>query len=135
MVRRVCIGALPDGSYGMWVSAPGVDVMTITDPLDSNQLTFNSNWTDIAKVHQSGVASSNSSNPFLAWPDLGYKPFVEIRLVEGGRIFDDTFTGGEIGIAPTIFQNGLRPLSRAYPGMATDFVFVYVAYKIPVPTG
>lgn len=134
MARRVAIGHLPDGSEGMWVSAPGVDVMTVSDPNDSNQLTFNSNWTDIAKVHQSGVATSNASNPFLAWPDLGYKPFLEIRGVVGGRVFDDLFTSNEIGIAPLVFSNGLRPLSRSYPGMATDFTYVYVAYKIPVPS-
>jgi hypothetical protein len=134
MTRRICIGALPDGTYGMWCSAPGVDVMT-ADPDDGNQLTFNSNWTDIAKVHQSGAGVSNSSNQFVAWPDLGYKPFVEIRIREGGRVYDDTFTGYEIGIAPIIQTDRMQLLSRAYPGMVTDFAFVYVVYKIPTVSG
>lgn len=135
MVRRVAIGGLPDGSNGMWCSAPGVDVMTVADPLDGNLLTFNSNWTDIAKVHQSGAGVSDGSYPFLAWPDLGYKPFIEIRLVQGGRIFDDTLSSYDFGLAATVFSNGLRPGSRAYPGATTDYSYVYVAYKIPVPTG
>ncbi len=135
MARRVCIGHLPDGNYGMWVSAPGVDVMTVADPLDGNQLTFNSNWTDIAKVHQSGVADSDPSNPFLAWPDLGYKPFMEVRLVTGGRVYDDSFSSIDIGSASIAFTNGLRPYSRFYSGATDTFRYIYVAYKIPVPSG
>lgn len=138
MTRRVCIGRLPDGNYGMWCSAPGVDVMTVSNPLDSNLLTFNSNWTDIAKVHQSGVASSDSTNPKVSWPDLGYKPFIEVRLVEGGKIYDDWFNenGLDIGMASESFSDGLRPTSgRSYVGMKENFTYVYVAYKIPVPTG
>jgi hypothetical protein len=136
MVRRVCIGRLPDGNYGMWCSAPGVDVMTVSNPLDGNLLTFNSNWTDIAKVHQSGVANSDATNPKVFWPDLGYKPFMEVRLVEGGRVYDDSFNGADIGSASESFSDGLRPTSgRIYPGMKEVFQYIYVAYKIPVPTG
>lgn len=136
MARRVAIGHLPDGSEGMWCSAPGVDVMTVADPLDGNLLTFNSNWTDIAKVHQSGIATSNVSNPKVYWPDLGYKPFIEVRLVEGGRIYDDEFNGADIGSASESQSDGLRPTSgRSYVGMKENFDYVYVAYKIPVPTG
>lgn len=136
MVERVRIGHLPDGTEGVWTSPAGVNVSTVSNPLDGNQLTFNSNWTDIAKVHQSGVADSNASNPKVYWPDLGYKPFIEVRVVEGSLVFDDSFAGIDIGSASESQSDGLRPTSgRSYPGMRTDFRYIYVAYKIPVPSG
>ncbi len=136
MVRRVCIGRLPDGNYGMWCSAPGVDVMTVADPLDGNLLTFNSNWTDIAKVHQTGVASEYPGAPQVSWPDLGYIPFLEVRVISGGRVYDDSFSGLDIGPASRAFSNGMRAIgARAYPGMLDTFDYIYVAYKIPVPSG
>lgn len=41
---RILIGKLPDGTYGMQVSAPGQDVTTASSP---QQFTFNSNFSSI----------------------------------------------------------------------------------------
>ena len=47
---RVIEGLLPDGTYGMWVSKPGVNVTTTT----TTGLIFNSNQ-DVFKIVQSGI--------------------------------------------------------------------------------
>lgn len=50
---RMLEGLLPDGTYGIWVSAPNVDVAS-ADPNIPGQLVFDSNR-DILKIVQSGV--------------------------------------------------------------------------------
>jgi hypothetical protein len=117
----------------MWVSAPGVDVMT-ANPLDGNQLTFNSNWTDIAKVHAIGVGHYGSpGDPIkVFWPNLGYKPFLEVRVWDGaGRVYDDAFLSAAIGTGAIIQTDGFNPTSQI--ASSPVFPFTYVAYKIPVP--
>lgn len=47
---RIIMGQLPDKSYGMWVSKPGVDVTAAT----SDQLIFNSSQ-NVFKIIQSGT--------------------------------------------------------------------------------
>ena len=71
--RRVVIGALPTGGYGLRVSPPGVDVFTASD----DQLVFSSEWASLFPIHASGVTGfiGGSSTGFFGWPDLGYVPF------------------------------------------------------------
>jgi len=55
MTRRVVLGKQQSGGYALRVSLPGVDALT-ADANNPNQLSFNSDWTDLAKIHQMGQA-------------------------------------------------------------------------------
>lgn len=132
MARRVCLGKLPDGNYGLWISAPSVDVMT-ADPLNGNQLTFNSNWTDMVQVHAIGTGHATSITK-VAWPTLPYIPFLEIRGTDGassGRVYDDTFLSNKVGMGAASFVDGFFPTNS----LGVTFDYIYIAYKIPVPSG
>lgn len=71
MVGRVLTG-LRSGSYGIWVSKPGVDVLTAID-----QNLMLSSDRKSAQVVASGVlaASTNGVYP-ISWPNTGFVPIV-----------------------------------------------------------
>ena len=71
--RRVVIGALPTGGYGLRVSPPGVDVFTASD----DQLVFSSDWASLFPIHASGVTGfiGSGASSFFGWTNLGYEPF------------------------------------------------------------
>lgn len=92
---RIVEGLLPDSTYGMWVSQPGIDVRTANPNLPGN-LVFNSNQ-DIFKIANkftsdfsvtSGSGSSFGSVTITINHNLGYTPliqsFVNITTVSGG---------------------------------------------------
>src|SRR5260221_9771691 len=58
---RMIEGLLPDGSYGMWVSKPGYDVITAT----GDQLVFNSNQ-NIFKIDRKSTRL-NSSHTVISY--------------------------------------------------------------------
>jgi hypothetical protein len=132
MARRVCIGRLPDNSFGLLISAPGVDVMT-ADPLDGNQITFNSNWTDLLKVHQigKGFYSGNGLAGLVSFPALASKPFLECRVGDSSRVYDDSFLAQQVGVGARIEANGFVP--AWYGQVAATFPYVYVVYKLEAP--
>lgn len=77
---RMLEGLLPDGSYGLWVSPPGVDVAT-ADPNTPGQLIFNSNQNifkivkkvPISMTYSHTVGSSEYHQVSLAH-NLGFTP-------------------------------------------------------------
>jgi hypothetical protein len=77
---RVILGKLPDSSYGMWVSAPGVNAASV-NPNVPGQLVFNSN-NDIFKILLSGSGSVTvGTTEFQTYTttiahNLGYTPIV-----------------------------------------------------------
>jgi len=73
VTRRVVIGALPTGGFGLRVSPPGVDVFTASD----DQLVFSSEWASLFPIHASGTTGfiAASSQGFFGWANLGYVPF------------------------------------------------------------
>lgn len=80
---RMIEGLLPDGTYGLWVSSPGVDVAT-ADPDVPGQLIFNSNQ-NVLKITLSGSTSITTA---IAAPttvtvphNLGYAPLAQVYLV------------------------------------------------------
>ena len=103
--RRARLGTQADGSIALRVSAPAFDALTAID--DGHSLTFNSRWTDIAKIVAIGIVTETVVNVITGtnvfgvrafYPDQGFKPFIEIRLLSGNVVFDDfvnsTFPAG-----------------------------------------
>lgn len=84
---RMLEGLLPDGSYGLWVSSPGVDVTT-ADPSLPGQLSFNSS-NDTFQVLISGttnIPGAVLAAGGLAWNyvsvphNLGFAPIVQAYI-------------------------------------------------------
>lgn len=144
--RRVVIGKYNDGvNFGLRASLPGIDALTG----DSNDggFSFDSNWTDIANVIQTGfIAAINAGGAFvstsISFVDPGYKPFVEFRQLIGGNTVQDdytlayNFTGAPAANNPR-FGHGVSVGAGIvncpqfyYPDQA-----VYVIYKIATATG
>jgi hypothetical protein len=146
--RRVVLGKYNDGvTFGLRVSLPGFDALTDDSSLPG-QFSFDSEWTDIAKIHQVGlVARTTYTDPISGvsqtgfqtiWSALGYKPFVETRLYSGGVIYDDYFPAGIVpgfpfgsrSYIPDANPNSLN----TYGGSSGDQMLTII-YKIPVPSG
>jgi hypothetical protein len=142
MSRRVVLGQQADGSYGLRVSAAGFDALTAAD--DGHAITFDSRWTDIAKIHQIGLVSwapnaflpssqaTILANGYIAfWPGLGYKPFCEVHRLSGNVVRDDywdsTFTSG---CYASVFADHFTAIEFN----ATSDKALYVVFKIPVPS-
>src|SRR6516225_8571275 len=94
--RRARLGTFPDGKVGLRVSALSFDAVTATD--DGHAITFDSDWTDIARITAVGIANevvvgvTSGINLFAVratYPDLGFRPFVEVRQLSGSVVFDD----------------------------------------------
>lgn len=109
--RRVRLG-YNGTSYGLRTTLPGYDALT-DDATDVTKFSFNSDWTDIVRVHDYGYVDAPASVP--SWPgptpgaiddssllftnnnpwlvshahSLGYVPFVEARVISGNVIYDD----------------------------------------------
>jgi hypothetical protein len=142
MTRRVRLGPQADGTIGLRVSAAGFDALTAPD--DGTSITFDSRWTDIARVHAIGIVAWRSgaftlpnapaaSNGYTAsWPDPGFKPFAEIRRLQGNVVLDDFFnTNFPLG-SYTIVE---RTAFFAGDPSATSDNVLFCAYRIPVPSG
>lgn len=92
--RRVVIGRQSDGSYGLRSSVTGYDALA-ADGNDSDKLSFNSDWTNLLKIHAVGIASTGvrqylgTSPAIIPFPALSYVPFAEARSMSGDVVFDD----------------------------------------------
>jgi hypothetical protein len=141
--RRVVLGLQNDSTIGLRVSAVGVDAF-VGDG-SGGDFTFNSSWTDIAKIHMVGVASrgtittvgGTSTTGFqTTWPALGYKPFVEARLLQSNVVYDDwmnsTFPSGSYAEIRNADPNSLYvPAINSAVGDS----LLYIVYAIAVPSG
>lgn len=151
MTRRVVLGKYNDGvTIGLRVSLPGFDALTDSS-VDPGKFSFDSEWTDIAQIHQVGLISRTTSIPLpwsggvvtidgytTTWSALGYKPFIENRLYTSGTIYDDYFPNG----ANPSFVSGSRTwIADAYPnsfycqGGTSERQLLTIIYKIAVPSG
>lgn len=144
--RRVVIGKYNDGvNFGLRVSLPGFDALT--DDSNGGGFSFDSNWTDIANVIQTGIVSAVGGggsfvSTSISFVNPGYKPFVEFRqLASGSTVRDDyalewAFTGAlasdnpHIGYGVNIGAGVINCTGFFIPDQA-----VYVIYKIPTATG
>jgi hypothetical protein len=140
--RRVILGNLGGGTFGLRVSLPTKDV--ITDAGDENNLSFDSGWTDIVKMIQVGVASKTVADSAFAadtnvlFTDPGYIPFVEVRQRSGLRVYDDYFPYNDSGavyhgVAANMYSDrfGLRAIASGSSWLAYDVV--YAVFRVPVP--
>lgn len=78
MTRRVILGALPGGDFGLRVSKPGYDALSTS--LQPKQLSFDSRWTRAARVHMTGTVTGNSTVFFgktFPSPPLVYVVFTD----------------------------------------------------------
>ena len=141
MSRRVVLGQQSDGSYGLRCSAVGFDAFTATD--DGQAITFDSRWTDIAKISAVGIASEvvinnvGGTNIFgvrAFYPNLGYKPFVEVRNLSGTTVMTTfgippTSAGGYIIVEATqaTVIAGSSPTNAGLQAL-------FEVYQIPVPS-
>lgn len=60
MTRRVILGQHPAGPIGLFVSRPGIDVFT-ADPASISDLSFSTEWGQVASVVMSGYVSINQA--------------------------------------------------------------------------
>lgn len=126
-VRRAILGKYNDGTYGLRCSLPGKDAAFGSD----EEMSFDSNWTDIAKIHQIGIAGIGSSLAYtIPFPDLGYKPFMEARVVSGTTVYDDYIKSNVSGLGATIYSNGFIIGTVSNGG---NFFIVYLIWRIPAP--
>jgi hypothetical protein len=85
------------GKYGLKISRPGYNAVTHDDQ-SIEYFSFNSEWTDIGRVHARGIASLplnpqrlpyGTTTKTIPFTNLGYIPFVEVRRKSGLTYYDD----------------------------------------------
>tara|TARA_B100000745_G_C20151387_1_gene394754 strand:+ start:51 stop:506 length:456 start_codon:yes stop_codon:yes gene_type:complete len=99
MVTRVTT-KLNDGTQGLFVSKPGVDVLTTTSPWD---LVFDSRLPHYGSIVASGTATRGSTVPFTA---LTYVPMVMAFIISGSTIIGTNYTQGPLVELPVGEENG-----------------------------
>lgn len=144
MSRRLVLGQQNDGTIGLRVSAPGVDAF-VGDGQGGN-FTFNSAWTDIAKIHAVGLCdwaipvtfinpegTTTSLYGFVGlWPNLGYKPFVEVRQRNGTVVYDDYM--GSVNTSGAFCEILTDRVQLRTGSSSPGFQLLYIVYAIPVPS-
>lgn len=136
--RRVVLGKYNDGvTFGLRVSHAGVDALT--GDSSGEGFAFDSNWSDIAKLHVVGVASEVfngvSYTIDATIPSLGYKPFAEIRRLESNVVRDDYWTSTAPSGGYGFFSSNTAIRCGFGSPSPTGHQALYVVYAIPVPSG
>lgn len=146
--RRVVLGRYNDGlTIGLRVSLPGYDALT-DDSSEAGKFSFDSEWTDIVEVHQVSLSARQTAISIyphvgvtidgwlLTWPALGYKPFVEARVLNGNTIYDDYMSvsavaGWHSGHGGQILTP--EPNQMYIQGGQSGEQMLSIIYKVPVP--
>jgi hypothetical protein len=139
--RRTRLGTFPDGKVRLRVSAAGFDAVTATD--DGHAITFDSDFIDIAKITAVGVASQVPVNlsgitSFVivaTYPNLGFKPFVEVRQLSGSIVFDDWFNSNFPSGSYTLVEASQATVSASGTQSNAGLQALFIVYRIPVPSG
>jgi hypothetical protein len=110
--RRVVLGKRLDGSFGLDVTLPGYDAL-LNDRNDAGKFSFSSDWTDfvgLAQITTVPVDSNPVPTYFFEFPIVnnGYIPHVELRVISGLRIFDDTYTDAQTGVGGIVTANKIQ---------------------------
>ena len=128
---RVLIGKYDNGvDFGLRIALTGISAQ-YGNSAAADQFSFDSNWTDLVQLHQVGLATTPASTfQTVLFPNLGYKPFVEVRYLSGTTISDDSFSASRIGVSATISADRI-----VAPGIiGGSYSFLYIVYKVSVPT-
>ena len=139
--RRTRLGTFPDGKARLHVSAAGFDAVSATD--DGHAITFDSDWIDIAKITAVGVASQVPINNsgittftiIATYPNLGFKPFVEVRQLSGSIVFDDWFNSNFPSGSYTLVEASQATVSASGTQSNAGLQALFIVYRIPVPSG
>ena len=139
--RRARLGTFPNGKVGLRVSALSFDAVTATD--DGHAITFDSDFIDIAKITAVGVASQVPVNlsgitSFVivaTYPNLGFKPFVEVRQLSGSTVFDDFFNSNFPSGSYTLIEASQATVSVSGTQSNAGLQALFIVYRIPVPSG
>jgi len=139
--RRVRLGTFPDGKVRLRVSAAGFDAVSATD--DGHAITFDSDFIDIAKITAVGVASQVPINNsgittftiIATYPNLGFKPFVEVRQLSGSTVFDDFFNSNFPSGSYTLIEASQATVSVSGTQSNAGLQALFIVYRIPVPSG
>jgi len=133
MARRVRIGEFPDGTTQLQVSMPGYDA-AYADWTDSNQMSFSTRWTDMAKIHQLGIAwvapAGAAGQRNILFPGLGYTPFADVRRANGNVFYDDRYLNGPYWINEVlshVTSNGISVFNME-SGAGT---VIYIVFRVP----
>jgi hypothetical protein len=135
MSRRVILGNLGSGVFGLRCALSGFDV--ITDAGNDAALSFDSGWTDIVKVLSIGTAlvtTSSGGNPPIAVPDPGFVPWIEARTYDGSTtVYDDRdpfYYSGAVqdGIGVKSTRGVIQP--PQWPGGSAPLVNYYLLYLV-----
>jgi len=139
--RRARLGTFPDGKVRLRVSAAGFDAVTATD--DGHAITFDSDFIDIARITAVGVASQVPVNLsgitsfviIATYPNLGFKPFVEVRQLSGSIVFDDWFNSNFPSGSYTLIEASQATVSASGTQSNAGLQALFIVYRIPVPSG
>lgn len=139
-MSRMVLGTQATGALGLRTSASGFDAFTAAD--DGVSITFDSSWTNIAKLNSIGIASTiGQANSGLtlfsvvgSYPNLGYKPFIEVRRLVGSVVFDDFWDAANKAGSYTLIGAGGFSNSAGQGLTNNGYQALFAAYQIPVPT-
>lgn len=139
MTRRVILGNLGSGVYGLRVSLPGHDV--VSEAGNDDAMSFDSGWTDLAKLIQIGTATKTAdfSLTDIPFTNPGYTPFAEVRLRSGNRAYDDFSPFHNTnqdntrysGIGARVLSDRLQ-LDAPFAGSAITYDVVYAVFAVPL---
>jgi hypothetical protein len=141
-IPRTFVGDIGGGEMIVRCSASGFDALTASD--DGHKITFDSRWVNISKPTAIGVAGESIINTITgsdfyglaaSFPDLGFKPFVEVRLLQGNVCFDDYFNASfPSGAYGNISTGSIVLLQSGNPGAPLGRQMLYIVYSVPVPS-
>lgn len=146
--KRLVLGQQNDGTYGLRATLPGYDAF-VGDGSGA-EFTFNSDWTDIAKIHQVGVMAYAGSITYEAttlsgtltnngykatFSDPGYFPFVELRKIVGNVVYDDNCTPTQLAgfQNAAIRQTYVYFISAGHADWNNAWNLLYTVYKVQIP--
>jgi hypothetical protein len=111
MTKRILLGSFPSGGFGLRISKPGYDVTS--NPVNNEELIFNSDWPNILPLHINGSLSVSAGGTASVAHSLGYIPFASALINIGGR-------GWESYQCANICYRLVNNPTRSYRGLNTN---------------
>ena len=136
MVKRILLGAFPDGGYGLRVSQAGYDVTS--NPVDNTRLTFNSDWPSVLPLYQSGqfTIANGASSGGISFASLGYVPLALLFFSLGSGMWlpvsaiAPSYT--DTTVLNTKYTLGSSSLTVSFPNALTAAqTYLYVILALP----